>query len=389
MRLQAALALSSMWTQGNSETTFAALNRSIALAEQLEDPLNQIILLAPLHVYHLCAAEFEQAMRFATQVVELSRRSQDPQAVRLAHILLGYSLHFAGDLAAARRELEAALSGPELEASSSATMMNDAMGAPILALASSAAPSALARTLWLQGDPAAALGYVNRTLAAAASANHPVALMVALLYAISVLIWNGDLDEAEAQIARLVANAEAHSLASYVLLGRCFEGQLAINRGDMARGIERLQSCMRELSALRYDLLTTSFHIALVQGFMAVGRHQECVSLIDAAIRSVEANGDRCYMPELLRFKANLLLGLPEPQTGSAQACFAESLAVSRQQGALAWELRTSIDLANRLAAQGRPKQARALLRPVVDKFVAATASADVRIAKDLLAGWD
>ncbi len=52
MRLQAALGLSLMWTRGNGETTFAALNRSMAIATEQGDVLTQILLLTPLHVFH-------------------------------------------------------------------------------------------------------------------------------------------------------------------------------------------------------------------------------------------------------------------------------------------------------------------------------------------------
>ncbi len=391
MRLQAALALASLWTRGNSEATFAALNRSTAIARQLEDPLNQILLLAPLHVFHMRMAEFGKAMRCAQQVVELAQTTDDPAAAALARILLGYSLHFAGDLPGARRELEAALRqmpGTAPGSQAPAGMQEDAMAAPILALAWSAAPSALARTLWLQGHPAAALDCVRRTIAAVASARHPVTLLVALMHAVAVHIWNGDLDDADAQIAGFVASAEAHDLAAHILLGRCFQGQSAISRGDSERGIALLQAALHALRARRYELFTTSFNISLAQGLMATGRHDEGVALIEATIQAVAANGDTCYMPELLRVKANLLTGLPGAPDDLAQACYAHSLALSRRQGALAWELRTSIDLARHAAAEANPERAKTLLQPVVERFADGAGTADLMTARSLLAAW-
>jgi predicted ATPase/DNA-binding winged helix-turn-helix (wHTH) protein len=395
MRLQAAMALSSMWTRGNSEATFAALDRSSAIARQLEDPLNQILLLAPLHVFHMRAAEFGKAMRHAEHVDELSRTTDDPAAIALSRILLGYSFHFAGNLAGARRELEAALRRPlgedsahPLNASKAARMMDDPMAAPILALAASAAPSALARTLWLQGQAAAALEHVQRTIAAAAAADHPVTLLVALMYAVSVLIWNGDFDDADENITRFIANAETYDLVSHVLLGHCFQGQLAISRGHAEHGMKVLCTSLDELRGLRYELLTTSFNLSLVQAFIATARFGEGLALIDATIRSVETNGDFCYMPELLRVKAELLLHGPRRRDDLVDVCLHESLKVSRRQGAIAWELRTSIDLARRLAAQGKPQSARALLQPIFDRFGDDAKTADLRTSKALLASW-
>lgn len=395
MRLQAALGLSLMWTRGNSEMTYAALNRSFAIADEQGDALTQVLLLTPLHVFHMRIGEFRKAMEYAERVAGLSQTTTDADATALSRILLGYSYHFAGDLSGARRELEAALHpGPgekrtnEWKDERSVKMKSGAMAAPILALASSAAASALARTLWLQGHPAAAMEYVDRTLRDTASADHPVTLLVALMYAVSVQIWNGDFDGADRQVVRFISNAESYALKSHVLLGRCFEGQLAIGRGDIERGIGLLQTCLHDLRALRYELLTTSFNISLVQAYTALGHYSEGISLVDATIRLAETNGDVCYMPELLRVKADLLLRLPQPMDESADACLADSLALARRQGALAWELRTSIDLARRLAVKGRPERARPLLQAVFDRFAQGARTADLETARTLLAAW-
>lgn len=263
------------------------------------------------------------------------------------------------------------------------------MAAPILALASAAAGSALARTLWLQGHPVAAMAFVDKTITDNAISDHPVTLLVALMYAVSVQIWNGDLDDAAEQIRRFMANARTYDLKSHVVLGRCFEGQLAISRGHYEHGVGLLQKNLLDLHALHYQLLTTSFRISLVQAFAEVGRFADGMSVLEEAMKAVETNGDLCYLPEILRLKADLLLSLPKPEDELAEACLAESLTLSRRQGALAWELRTSIDLARRLAAQGMPERAVALLKPVLDRFAEGSSTADLKFAKTLLSGWD
>jgi predicted ATPase/DNA-binding winged helix-turn-helix (wHTH) protein len=392
MRLQAALGLASMWTQGNSPAAQTALNRSLAVAEDRGDTSNQILLYAPLHVYSMRIGQFRVARQYADRVAALARTIEDPTALALSRILSGYSLHFQGELGGARQALEAALRrgvGKEVVFEPPLTpavrMQDDAMAAPILELAWSAAPSALARTLWLQGQTIEALDPVNATIRDTARAEHPVTMLVALMYAISVLLWNGDHDEAEEQIARFQSIVGSRALPSHVLLGACFQAQLAIGRGDMNAGISVLRASLEELRALRYELFTTAFNISLVQALTATGGLSLGATLIDDTIRSVEAGGDLCYMPELLRVKAELLLASPQPLLEEADFCLSQSLAWSRRQGARAWELRTSIDLAKRLAAKGRPGEADALLRPVFDRFVEGTVSGDLRIAKRIL----
>ena len=63
-----------------------------------------------------------------------------------------------------------------------------------------------------------------------------------------------------------------------------------------------------------------------------------------------------------------------------------QSLEWSRRQAARAWELRTAVDLAALLAAQGRPKDAQALLQPVFEQFVEGSDTADLQAAGRLLA---
>jgi hypothetical protein len=208
-------------------------------------------------------------------------------------------------------------------------------------LASSAAASALSRTLWLQGYPATALAHVDLTIRPAEEADHSVKLLVAMIYAITVLIWNEDLDEADAQIARLIALAKAHSSKSHAVLGRCFQGRLVICRGEMEAGVDLLKGSSRDLQALRYGLLTTEFSISLVQGLAQTDRLAEAVAMVDETIRSVETNEDLCYMPELLRMKAGLHLRMPT-SSDEAEIYLAQSLDLSRPQGARAWELRTA-----------------------------------------------
>ncbi len=172
--------------------------------------------------------------------------------------------------------------------------------------------------------------------------DHSLTLSIALIWGISVFLWTGDLQSAEERTDWLIAHSESHSLAPYLAVGRGFRAELAIRRGDARGGAESLQRCLEKLHAMPYELLTTPLDISLVQGLAAIGRFIEDMTLIDETIQQVEANGDTVYMPELLRLKGSLLLSKPQPRIADAELCFAQSLELSRHQGARAWELRTA-----------------------------------------------
>jgi tetratricopeptide (TPR) repeat protein len=137
-----------------------------------------------------------------------------------------------------------------------------------------------------------------QTIEDAETLDHPLTLAIALVWAVSVFLWVGDLDRAEEYIDRLFSQAEVHSLGPYLAVGRGFNGELAIRRGDASSAVDGLQRCLTELHAAPYELLTTPLNIALVKGLAATGRFAEAFALIEKTIRLVEANGDLCYLPE-------------------------------------------------------------------------------------------
>ncbi len=378
MRLQATLGMSLMFMRGESEAVPAALNRSLSIAEARGDALTQLKLLGPLRMFHSRIADFKVAVLYAKRASAVSRSVGDPTATTLAHSMLGGSLYFAGDLGGARMELEAALKGGP---GSQRTRINYlGFGGHEIARVT------LAMTLWLLGYPAQAVECAHQALEEAARINHPVTLSVVLIWGIYVFLWTGNLEGAERHIEWFISRAEAYSLGPYRAVGRGFQGQLAMLRGDAKVGVENLQACLVDLHAARYELLTTPFNISLVQGLVATGQFADGAFLIDETIRHAEANGEHCYMPELLRVKGNVLLSLPRPARDEAEACYRQSLDLSRRQAARSWELRTAISLAALLRARGQAAGAEELLRRVFEQFTEGLDSADLKAAERLLA---
>jgi predicted ATPase len=378
MHLQAALGVSLMFMRGGRDTARVALERSFAIAEERGDALDQMRLLGPLNMFHLRAGNFATALEYAKRGFGAIGTVEDSVAVSVAHHLLGISLHLRGDLAGARVELEAALDrGPRSQRSSAVYL---GFESKILANA------ILARNLWLQGHPDAAIEWARKAVEEASAVGHSLTLAVTSIWAISVFLWTGELQSAVAYIDLLISRAESHSLAPYLLVARGFKSEVAIRRGDPKGGVESLQDSLQRLHATPYELLTTELNLSLAWGLSAIGQVDEAISLIDESLAQVETNGNLLYIPELLRVKGTVLLLLPEPNRNNAEACFLQALALSRDQGARAWELRAAIDLAKLLADRGEIDGAHELLRPVFEHFVEGLGTADLKAAENLLA---
>lgn len=377
MHLQAAVGLSQMFTRGHNDEVRHALERSLAVAEALGDSASQVQLLGRLQIFHERIGDFVESLGYARRCAAVAGAIDDPVAQATANSLVGLCHHLVGDQPRARHFLEAAIAGAAV--SQQRTSIYSGFDFH------NRACIALARTLWLEGRPSQAVVVAQRAVEEARRLNHPVTLCIALIWAVSVSMWVGDLAQAEQDIDRFIACAESHSLTPYLAVGRGVKGELAVRRGDAPLGVQAIQNSLIELRESRYELLTTSFSITLAEGLNAVGRHGDALALMDDTLALVHAKGDLYNLPELLRVKARALSGAATPNIAGAEEALLEALEASRQQGARSWELRVAMDLARLWDGDGRGTRGADLLAGVLAHFTEGFETADLQEASRLL----
>ena len=301
----------------------------------------------------------------------------DPVGIAESNSALGISRHLEGNIVSAHSHLEAAL--VQLPASQRIDPFHFGFDYR------NRARIALARTLWLEGYPERAAVVARQTVDEAEAVNHPVTLCIALIWAVSVSIWEGNLTVAEEYIDRFIAEANRHSLGPYQAVGRGVKGELAVKRGQADTGILLLRSALEILHGHRYELLTTTFKSALAEGLAAVARSEEALAVVNEAIALVDRNGDLFMMPELLRIKATILMMSPDQDFTIAETCLLESLEIAERQSALSWQLRTATSLAHLYLRQGHFDRAHGVLAPQYRRFTEGFETTDLKVARDLL----
>jgi predicted ATPase len=133
----------------------------------------------------------------------------------------------------------------------------------------------------------------------------------------------------------------------------------------------------------------------LADALDAGGRIEEGLDVLAGAQRLVEETGEHYYEAELFRLRGELLLKAADrvDHTDAAQTCFQQALAVARRQGALAWELRTTISAADWARRHGRHDRNRAgvrsILAPICDRFTEGFETCDWRTAAALCGNAD
>ena len=375
MELQASLGVSLMFTNGNSERVINAFERSRTIAEGVGALEHQVRLLGWLNVVHLRMGRIRDALVYAKQGADTAQRLGDAYVIAATEGFLGSSYNLLGRNREAEASLTAALS--HVVPSSSPVRLGFSTRNHAL--------TSLALTLWVLGQSERAIAIALESVEEAVRLGHPSTLCIALLYSISVFLWAGELDRAEAYVEHFVAEAERYSLTPYVIAGTGIRGEIAIRRGQAEAGVPMLLASLDALRRERYQRRMTIFCGALAEGFMAVGRHDEAWATINDAILRSRKDGELVALPELLRIKGHISAHLPSVEAQANEALLLQSISCARSQEALSWELRGAMSLAAVWSSQGRSVEAAALLGEVYGRFTEGFAMTDLRAARLLM----
>ncbi|MEH2545499.1 putative ATPase/DNA-binding winged helix-turn-helix (wHTH) protein [Bradyrhizobium sp. AZCC 2262] len=375
MILQEALALSSMFTQGDVDQVRAAIERGLVLEEMFGDRRHQLQLLYGLYRLLMRLGDFRGALEAAQKTAIFAEG--DPTGMVVADFMLGTCYHFIGDQAAAQLYGERGMA----RAVKPGTVIPNFFGFDHRIYA----PISLARTLWLRGFSDQARSLARKAVDGALGQDNPLSTCVALTYGSAVFIWSGDLQIAGDYVERLVEYAGRHSIEPYRAAGLGLRGVLAIARDDVVFGVDLLRSAVGTLSAKKLNVQLTPFAGALAEGLRMTGHVEEALLTVNGAIARTAGCGSTFDMPELLRIKAEILAATPQLSRASVVNCLNEAIEAARVQSALALELRSTITLARLLSEAGQPDQARRELALVYDRFTEGFQTDDLRRARTLL----
>jgi predicted ATPase/DNA-binding winged helix-turn-helix (wHTH) protein len=378
MILQEALALSLMYTSGNSDQVRVAIERGLALEETFGDRRHQLQLLFALYRLLMRLADFRGALAVAQQSATFGEAANDPADLLIADFMLGTCYHFIGDQAEAQFYSERGIA----RAAEPGTSIPHFFGFDQRIYA----PVSLARALWLRGFPDRARRIAKSAIDDSLSRIDPLSICNALTYCSPIFLWNGDVRIAGDYVERLIEHAGRHSLEAYRAAGLGLKGALAIGRSELEAGIELLRDALETLTTLKLNLLLTDLMGVLADGLRKRGQLGEALLTIGQAIARATDRGPTYDMAELLRIKAQIFAAMPQYGRDSAIDCLTEALAVAKAQSALALELRSTIDLARLLAQGGQRDEARHDLARVYGRFTEGFETADLRTARELMA---
>ncbi len=220
----------------------------------------------------------------------------------------------------------------------------------------------LSRSLWLQGHAQQALGVMREALAIAPEAGAAAFCQTLSQAACPILLWRGEIEEVHEHVIRLLAEASRFTLSHWHSWGRMYE---RILQNIYSNPTKRLTSIQTEGVLQTHTLATFTGQ----------------TSGIDFADPALEATCGWAA-PEIFRRRGADLL---KTDAGKGEEWLTRSIALAKQQEALAWELRAVTSLARHWHARGDTRRAVDELSAVYDRFDEGFETADLKSAAGLL----
>jgi predicted ATPase len=235
------------------------------------------------------------------------------------------------------------------------------------------------------GYPEAALADCDQAMKDAREIGLTTTLMPALLYTTIIHILCGNDATANRQATELVILAEEKGSALWKAFGVLLQGVLLAHTARPSEAGQTITAGIGALRATGSTLWMPFWSSYLAKSYIGLGQTDEAWRCMNEAMTTIKTSKEGLFEPEVNRLAGEIALLSAEPDIRKAEAHFARSLAIAREQEAKSWELLAATSLARLWNARGECNKARELLAPIYHWFTEGFCTRDLRQAKLLL----
>jgi tetratricopeptide (TPR) repeat protein len=377
MEIYASLSLALMHSEGSSELVHKAFSRALDIAAIQGDFAYELRLLSGLFMYYRWNTDINAALDIASRSKETALKTGDTDDMALAESMLGAAHFLSGNHLVAIKHFESGLihsaSGSRFRAGQHLFHNNSFLLV------------GLARSLMFRGLLDESLDYAKRAIEEGEKSHHPATLCRSLSFVLPVYLALADSRRSEQYIVQLTELAAAYSLKPYRAMATGLRGQWLLLQNDLRGGIALLKRALEELDAQHHDSLNMEFVCDLGKSLIAVGEHQEALTLIVNAIDGQQRGGKFLYMPVLFGVKGLILASRSAEDYFEAEVSLLSAIDWAKRQSASLFELKAATDLAELLMKQDRLPEACKHLSAAFDRMPAGIASPAHKRASQIL----
>jgi predicted ATPase/DNA-binding winged helix-turn-helix (wHTH) protein len=347
-------------------------NAVLELADRSSDATHTRRALFGLHQAWFMDVRVDLALKSAERFAELTGSTGDSSHAGIPDAMIAWTQHVLGDLKAADRAMEAIRAANRYEfPPPNRYSYNLGVTTRICR----------ARTDLFLGKLSRAVELALQCDHDARQQGHAPTIFFSGVAGIGMVpLLAGRLDLAEGCILAFMEDVKWHPY--FREFDRFYRGSLLNRLGRVREGTELLQSALElDISKIRVFVPNyVAFFGIYAEGLLSIGMYDGALSAVDRALAEGVRGGICWYDAELLRVRAEILAAQKAPDESVLQA-YGRALSLSREQGALFWELKTATSLARFWGERGRKSEALALLGPIYGKIAEPMEYPDIRAA--------
>ena len=322
------------WTKGQSALeAIDAYARAGELCAAVSPPAERLAALHGLFMGSWMAADLRTAADHAEQLLEIAHTSQDPRFLIAADIAGGITAFERAEFASARRHLEEAI------------VLADSLADPSLADTLHGDPRVIARcfcgfVLGLTGEADRAMARAREGLDLARRSGHGWTASVALVMGAWVAMACRDLVATQELAQAATEDATERGFALLVAVSSLMVGWALALKGQAGPALSLLTNSLRDIEMMGMRLMRSVSFAQMAEVQLRAGQLQEALVSVDSGLAEAMDTGERFYLAELYRLRAEVLLASGGQRAGEARDCLLQAIAVAQEQGASTLERR-------------------------------------------------
>jgi predicted ATPase len=358
-----------------------ALARAHQLSERLGDPFRLPLTLLGQWGLRFARGELRTARELATQLMYLARSARPRAIVLGAHLALGLTATYEGDLEAAEQHLQQVLSVYDPERARPYRAMFDLAGL-IEPRVTCAVYGAILSCM--RGRLDRALAEIETGRRVANELTNAYALVTASAFAAMVYESRREPAAVAERAAEALAMARQHGFPQWAGLAMALRGWAVAAQGQHDAGLAELREGIETWRGTGTEIGRTYLLSLLADAHGRAGDVERALAVLDEAIAAMEQSGERLVEAELLRLRGEML-DSHQPDGADADRCLRDALAITRRRGARLLELRVATSIARRWIGRGQRAKARRLLNGIRGTFTEGAGTGDLEAARALL----
>jgi tetratricopeptide (TPR) repeat protein len=254
-----------------------------------------------------------------------------------------------------------------------------------------------ARTLWIIGQPDAALRARDAALELGADSPDPRSLAFAMLFAAVLHQLRREVDKCLEFSSRCIAICDEHGIAQERVWAMAVHGWALAHSGKPDEGIRELEASIGIQRSRHAELNLTYALRQLAESLNVKGSWIAGRDAAREGLKISERHGEVASKVELYRIMGESARALAKTgeieaamhtrsgSTLSPEACFRAAVDLARKQGAKSFELRSTVALAREQLDRGLVQESKELVTNIRAQFTEGLDTQDIRDADEFL----